>query len=118
MQRRDVPCSGTRIQVHEAPLVPPVSAGIRHGYLSEEFAQQVEERTEGHATVRIYPVSQLGDWEEVFEQLNQGSVDLAIQSMSTKFDSRLTLTWFPYTAVDCASAKEAWNTGRIPFQHR
>ena len=82
---------------------------------ANEFARQVEEKTEGRVTVRIYPASQLGDWEEVFEQLTQGSVDMAIQSMSTKFDSRLALTWFPYTAVDYASAKEAWNTGGFLF---
>ena len=82
---------------------------------AKKFAQQVEERTEGRITVRIYPASQLGDWEEVFELLTQGSVDLAIQSMSTKFDSRLALTWFPYTAVDYASAREAWNTGGFLF---
>ena len=82
---------------------------------AKNFAQQVEEQTEGRITVRIYPASQLGDWEEVFELLTQGSVDLAIQSMSTKFDSRLALTWFPYTAVDYASAKEAWNTGGFLF---
>ena len=82
---------------------------------AKKFAQQVEERTEGRITVRIYPASQLGDWEEVFELLTQGSVDLALQSMSTKFDSRLALTWFPYTAVDYASAREAWNTGGFLF---
>ena len=71
--------------------------------------------TDGRIDVRIFPASQLGDWEEVYEQLSQGSVDLAIQSVSTKFDSRLSLTWFPYTAVDYDSAKEAWNTGGFLF---
>lgn len=71
--------------------------------------------TEGRVDIRIFPASQLGDWEEVYEQLSQGSVDLAVQSVSTKFDSRLALTWFPYTAVDYDSAKEAWNTGGFLF---
>ncbi|KIC40222.1 hypothetical protein RA27_15510 [Ruegeria sp. ANG-R] len=82
---------------------------------ANEFASRVAEATEGRVEVRVFPASQLGDWEEVYEQLAQGSVDLAIQSVSTKFDSRLALTWFPYTAVDYDSAKEAWNTGGFLF---
>jgi len=82
---------------------------------AHKFADRVAAETGGSVNIRIFPASQLGDWEEVYEQLNQGSVDLAIQSISTKFDSRLALTWFPYTAVDYDSAKEAWNTGGFLF---
>lgn len=82
---------------------------------AKQFADRVSTATDGRVEVRIFPASQLGDWEEVYEQLAQGSVDLAIQSVSTKFDSRLALTWFPYTAVDYDSAKEAWNTGGFLF---
>ncbi|AZV80736.1 hypothetical protein EBB79_22545 (plasmid) [Parasedimentitalea marina] len=82
---------------------------------AQQFAERVAVETDGRVDVRIFPASQLGDWEEVYEQLAQGSVDLAIQSVSTKFDSRLALTWFPYTAVDYDSAKEAWNTGGFLF---
>ncbi|WP_419912259.1 TRAP transporter substrate-binding protein DctP [Hoeflea sp.] len=82
---------------------------------AHQFAERVTAETDGRVNVRIYPASQLGDWEEVYELLSQGSVDLAIQSISTKFDSRLALTWFPYTAVDYDSAREAWNTGGFLF---
>lgn len=93
-------------------LSPPESDMDRWAH---EFASRVATKTEGRIDVRIFPASQLGDWEEVYEQLSQGSVDLAIQSVSTKFDSRLALTWFPYTAVDYDSAKDAWNTGGFLF---
>lgn len=82
---------------------------------ANDFASRVAEATDGRIAVRIFPASQLGDWEEVYELLAQGSVDMAIQSVSTKFDSRLALTWFPYTATDYDSAKEAWNTGGFLF---
>ncbi|MCP4289280.1 MAG: hypothetical protein GY792_33475 [Gammaproteobacteria bacterium] len=83
---------------------------------ANKFAERVAAETDGRVEVRVFPASQLGDWEEVYEQLSQGSVDLAIQSVSTKFDSRLALTWFPYTAVDYDSAKEAWNTGGFLYK--
>ncbi len=82
---------------------------------AKDFASRVSEASDGRVNLRIFPASQLGDWEEVYEQLSQGSVDLAIQSISTKFDSRLSLTWFPYTAVDYDSAKDAWNNGGFLF---
>ena len=82
---------------------------------AESFAKRVETETNGNVKISIFPASQLGDWEEVYEQLAQGSVDLAIQSVSTKFDSRLAITWFPYTAVDYDSARQAWNTGGFLF---
>ncbi|MES0885363.1 TRAP transporter substrate-binding protein DctP [Roseibium sp. SCP14] len=82
---------------------------------AHQFADRVAKETDGRVNVRIFPASQLGDWEEVYEQLSQGAVDLAIQSISTKFDSRLAITWFPYTAVDYDSAKEAWNTDGFLF---
>ncbi|KIC20402.1 TRAP transporter substrate-binding protein DctP [Leisingera sp. ANG-Vp] len=93
-------------------LSPPESDMDRWAH---EFASRVATETDGRIDVRIFPASQLGDWEEVYEQLSQGAVDLAIQSVSTKFDSRLALTWFPYTAVDYDSAKDAWNTGGFLF---
>lgn len=83
---------------------------------AHEFAKQVKAKTDGRITVRIYPASQLGDWEEVYGQLSQGSVDLAIQSISTKFDQRLAITWFPYTAVDYDSARKAWNVGGFLYK--
>ncbi|MEX3007521.1 TRAP transporter substrate-binding protein DctP [Hoeflea sp. TYP-13] len=105
-----VASAGTTLRLSH--LSPP---GSDMDKWAHQFADRVSAETDGEINVRIFPASQLGDWEEVYEQLSQGSVDLAIQSISTKFDSRLALTWFPYTAVDYDSAREAWNTGGFLF---
>jgi len=125
INRRTVLGAATAIAVSFSAFAASAETTLRLSHLSppdsdmdkwaHQFADRVAAETEGRVNVRVFPASQLGDWEEVYEQLSQGAVDLAIQSISTKFDSRLAITWFPYTAVDYDSAKEAWNTDGFLF---
>lgn len=77
----------------------------------ETFAQKVAEATDGRIEIKVYPANQLGDWTEVHEQLMQGAVDMASQSLTTKFDKAMALAWFPYTITDYDSAREAYSSG-------
>src|SRR3546814_13185787 len=61
-------------------------------------------------------LNQLGDWTEVHEQVMQGAVDMASQSLSTKFDKAMALTWFPYTISDYDSAREAFSRGGYVYE--
>ncbi len=125
INRRTVLGAATAIAVSFSTFAASAETTLRLSHLSppdsdmdkwaHHFADRVATETDGRVNIRIFPASQLGDWEEVYEQLSQGAVDLAIQSISTKFDSRLAITWFPYTAVDYDSAKEAWNTNGFLF---
>lgn len=125
INRRTVLGAATALAVSFSAFAASAETTLRLSHLSppdsdmdkwaHQFADRVSAETDGRVNVRIFPASQLGDWEEVYEQLSQGAVDLAIQSISTKFDSRLAITWFPYTAVDYDSAKEAWNTDGFLF---
>ncbi|WP_029064579.1 TRAP transporter substrate-binding protein DctP [Labrenzia sp. DG1229] len=125
INRRTVLGAATAIAVSFSTFAASAETTLRLSHLSppdsdmdkwaHHFAGRVATETDGRVNIRIFPASQLGDWEEVYEQLSQGAVDLAIQSISTKFDSRLAITWFPYTAVDYDSAKEAWNTNGFLF---
>lgn len=74
----------------------------------QEFAQQVEQRTEGRVKIKVYPASQLGDWTEVQEHLMQGAVDMAMQPLSPKFDKTFALAWFPYAVEDYQTAGKAF----------
>src|SRR3546814_6411590 len=66
--------------------------------------------------IKVYPANQLGDWTEVHEQVMQGAVDMASQSLSTKFDKAMALTWFPYTISDYDSAREAFSRGGYVYE--
>ncbi|WP_417275629.1 hypothetical protein [Celeribacter halophilus] len=74
---------------------------------AQHFADLVSEKTDGELTVKVYPGSQLGDWTEVYEQVIEGAVDIAMQPLATSSDKRLAITWFPYAYSDYDTARVA-----------
>jgi TRAP-type C4-dicarboxylate transport system substrate-binding protein len=94
-------------------LKQPGSAGAE---AAQRFADLVEEKTKGELTIRVYPGSQLGDWTEVYEQVIEGAVDMAMQPLATSSDKRLAITWFPYAFTDYDSARVALNPGGSVFE--
>src|SRR3546814_7860228 len=63
--------------------------GSDHLEYVDSFVQKVKEATGGRIEIKVYPANQLGDWTEVHEQVMQGAVDMASQSLSTKFDKAM-----------------------------
>lgn len=102
--------AGTNLRLsHSAP------PGSERDVWAQEFAKRVQDQTEERVTFRVYPANQLGDWEETYDQLAQGSIDAAVQSLSTKYDKRMGISWFPYSVSDYKSAEQAWNVGGFLF---
>lgn len=77
----------------------------------QEFAKEVAERTEGRVEIKIYPSDQLGDYTEVYEQLMQGVVDMALQPVPALDDPRVAITWFPYAYTNYETAEEMLKPG-------
>lgn len=50
-------------------------------WAAEQFAERIEEATEGQVTVEIHSDSTLGTWEEMIDGLQIDSVDIVIESM-------------------------------------
>jgi TRAP-type C4-dicarboxylate transport system substrate-binding protein len=78
---------------------------------AEKLAKEVKERTDGRVDIQVYPASQLGDWTEVHELVSQGALDMALQPLSSSFDKRLAISWFPYSVTTYASAQKAMTKG-------
>ena len=89
-------------------LYKPGSDGV---IAAEAMAKRVAERTEGRVTINVYPADQLGDWVEVHDQVAGGSVDIAMQPLSTTSDRRLAIGWFPYTFATYDSVEQAMSRG-------
>lgn len=83
---------------------------------AEEYAKRVGEASSGRITLKVYPASSLGDWVEVHEQVMQGAIDMALQSLSAKFDTGLALAWFPYTVQSYEEAAEAYAKGGYIYE--
>jgi len=94
-------------------LAQPNSEGEKAARL---FAERVAEATNGRIEITVFPGSRLGDWVEVHEQVMRGSVDFALQPLSTMFEQRLAINWFPYAVHDYASAREAFMKGGYIFE--
>lgn len=76
---------------HLAPANDP-----RHESL-EQFAKLLEERTKGEITVKIFPKSQLGKDREVFEQLQGGLTEFALNGeIISNFYSKWSIINMPY----------------------
>ena len=76
---------------HLAPVNDP-----RHESL-EQFAKMIEERTKGEITVKIFPKSQLGKDREIFEQLQGGLTELALNGeIISNFYEKWSIINMPY----------------------
>lgn len=82
---------------------------------AKRFGELVAEKTDGEISIRVYPASQLGDWTEVYEQVVEGAIDMAMQPLATSSDKRLSIVWFPYVFTDYKTARAALSPGGIVF---
>lgn len=76
---------------HLAPENDP-----RHESL-QQFAKMIEDRTNGEITIKIFPASQLGKDREVFEQLQGGLTELALNGeIISNFYAKWAIINMPY----------------------
>lgn len=83
---------------------------------AQELAKEVESRTDGRVSIKVYPSDQLGDYTEVYEQLIQGVVDMALQPVPALDDKRVAITWFPYAFSNYESAETMHKPGGAVFE--
>lgn len=86
------------------------------GKAAQAFSDEVKQRSDGRIEITVYPASQLGDWTETHALLMQGAIDIGLQALSTTFDRRLAIAWFPYIAPTYAEAKTAYSRGGFAYE--
>ncbi len=94
---------------HLAPTDDP-----RHESLTQ-FADLVKEKTNGSITIKIFPNSTLGKDREIFEQLQSGITELALNGgVLTNFYKQWSIINMPYLWRDQAAIREflAGDTGK------
>ncbi len=77
----------------------------------KKVAKWVSEASEGRIEIKVYPASQLGDYTLVYEELIRGTIDMALISIPSQFDSRLELIYVPYLMGSYEEAKEVFKAG-------
>ena len=88
---------------------------VEHSSTKEmnQFAKNVEEKSDGGIKVRVFPASQLGDYTLVYEEITKGTVDMALIPIPTEYDSRHQITLVPglakdYKEIGTVFAKDSW----------
>ena len=86
---------------HLAPVDDP-----RHESLTQ-FAKIIEEKTNGSLAIKIFPSSTLGKDREIFEQLQSGITELALNGgVLTNFYKKWTIINMPYLWRDQAAIRD------------
>lgn len=78
------------------------------------IAEDIERESDGRISIKVFPASQLGDWNEVSSQVERGSVDFATQPVSSSTDPRLQIRVLPYSVMNYAEAEVAY-FGEDPY---
>ena len=78
------------------------------------FIEEVKTKSNGRINIEIYPNAQLGDYTVVQERISVGSVEMAVQSISTSVDRQLQMVNLPYLVKDWNGIRKNFRTGS-PF---
>ncbi|MDR1578868.1 MAG: TRAP transporter substrate-binding protein DctP [Synergistaceae bacterium] len=63
-----------------------------------EAVEEIEKRTNGSVQIKVYPDGQLCGWEEVTEEVRQGTIEIASVNMTKRDHKRLDLLCLPSIA--------------------
>ena len=67
------------------------------GYAAlERIKEKLETESNGQLKITLYPSSQLGDYTLTFQELSEGTIDLALIPIPSEYDTRLEMNFVPY----------------------
>ncbi|MGS2779622.1 TRAP transporter substrate-binding protein DctP [Robertmurraya sp. GLU-23] len=81
-----------------------------------KFAEQIKEKTDGRINVKVYPANQLGDYTTVYQEVGQGTIDMALVSLPGELDNRLRLNFVPYLIEDYDDIETTIGTNSYVFK--
>lgn len=79
---------------------------------ARSFAKKVFEGTNGRIKIDVFSGGVLGDWTEIFEMEQRGSIEMGMSQANANFDPQLNLCYyFPYIVTSSAEAKKVYGPG-------
>lgn len=64
----------------------------------KDAAQMIEEQTDGHIKITVYPNMALGDYTVVYGQVMTGDIEICANPISTQYDARVDVMNMPFLA--------------------
>lgn len=79
-------------------------------------ADKIKEETGGAVELEIYSDSALGDYSAVFDEVMQGTIDMAVQSISGEYDPALEMFYLPYLFTNYDESQKVFTDGSNTYQ--
>lgn len=93
-----------KYSVMEAPGTPM-------GEMAARIVDKVAERSGGKVILDPYYSGQLGDYIQVYEEVQMGTIDVTSQSIPAQYDDRLNITCVPYSVTSYDQVEKIWLDG-------
>ena len=75
------------------------------------IAEKVKERTGGRVEMKVFPMNQLGDYTQVFEEIRRGTIEMGLIFLPSQFDVTLELGSMPFLAENYTQIRQALSPG-------
>jgi TRAP-type C4-dicarboxylate transport system substrate-binding protein len=78
--------------------------------------KKLADKTNGQLILTIYPNGELGDYQDVYEELIQGTIDLAHIAIPSKHDERIEMNFIPYLFENYNQITKVFSPGAFFFE--
>ena len=86
--------------VYEWDLSCEYSADNHQTIALEDAAKEIEEKTDGHVKITVYPNMALGDYTVVYGQVMTGDIAMCANPIAAEYDSRVDVMNMPFLSTN------------------
>jgi TRAP-type transport system periplasmic protein len=79
------------------------------------IVEEVKTKTNGRVEITLYPASQLGDYNTVYEEIVRGTIDIGHITIPDSLDPRLGSAYTPYLTTGYDEAKKVYAPGSFLY---
>ncbi len=106
-----------------APEAKPITLRMATDHPIEHMAtrsakaivEEVKAKTNGRVLIDLYPASQLGDYNTVYEEIVRGTIDIGHITIPDSLDGRLGSAYTPYLTTGYDEAKKVYAPGSFLY---
>ena len=106
---------GNEAKTYNLRLAGQNPADFTDMVLMNEAAEEIKALTNGAVNITVYPANQLGDYVAVYEEIMQGTIDMACVTLSSHINPLSDMTFIPYLITNYDEAKVVWTKGSSFF---
>jgi len=75
------------------------------------IAEKVEKATDGRIKMDVFPMNQLGDYIQVFEEIQKGTIEMGLIFIPSQYDVMLEIGSLPFLAENAEGMREQLSSG-------